>query len=150
MQIRIAKINKQGIEAYQIRDENNKLVYIVKKVHKLFTSKYELLEVDNKTIGEIICSGTKKYKLLENKKFLDELIVVEKTPLIKYQLKQKKWNLKVDITFTEYNLYDENNKKVAYIKFDLPNTKWIANIDDIKNLKLVLMIITSIIYMSQK
>lgn len=148
MQIIIAKSNNLEKQIYNATTSDNK-IYKIKNNAKIFGHKYEIIDSTDKSIGMIKKISSRKYLLIDNKMEIDQLIRIQNAPTKKYQLIDSNWIIDVDITYTDYIIYDENNKKVASIKYNLPEESWEYNIDDEKNLKLLLLLLLVVMSISK-
>ena len=55
----------------------------------------------------------------------------------------------MDITFTEYSIHDENNQVLAEIRYNLPDNSWLIDIKTIKDITLIMLMIITVISISQ-
>lgn len=149
MQIIVTKINNSRKEIYQANSIDNNQAYTIRNNAKLFGHKYEIFDSKNNLLGKIKKHSSKKYELMDNTKVLDQVTKIQDIPKTKYQLVNSNWTIDVDITFTEYTIYDEVNNKLAFIKYNLPEESWELTTNDDKNLELLLLLLLTVISISK-
>ena len=132
------------------RDEKTDRVYVIGEKIGIIKRKYELYDGRKNFIARITSDfSRKKYKFLENDIVIDELDLVPlKTPR-QYKLSNHNWILNMDITFTEYSIHDENNQVLAEIRYNLPDNSWLIDIKTIKDITLIMLMIITVISISQ-
>jgi hypothetical protein len=67
----------------------------------------------------------------------------------KYELDKSKWQLEIDITFTEYKIYDDKQDLIAEVRYDLPERAWFVDIKKSKDINLTMLILLSVISISR-
>ncbi len=148
MQLRITTIDKKGKIFYQLRDENNHLTYVINRQSLIFNTKYQLVDEHHQELGIVKKSG-KKYKIYDNKKFVDMAIPVKGPVVSTYELAKRKWTIISDITYTDYQIFDENKEKVATLNYNLPQGKWLISIRDKSDMQYLMLLVTAVVAMSQ-
>lgn len=150
MKLKISVTKEQGIELYIVRNETNDRVYVMRERHLFFKKELQLYDAHKKYIAEILVPfGKKKYTFKENDRVIDEMQKVLNTNRTQYQLSESKWTLDVDITYTDYTISDENNEVIAEVKYNLPDRAWLVNINKTKNITLTMLLLLSIVSISQ-
>lgn len=150
MQLKVTKINKNKETAYQVRDENNTLIYIINNLKKIFGHKLALLDINKNNLCQVKASTVKKFTFTEKNKPTDIMSISKKTsPTIDYHLEKNNWKIEVNITYTDFNIYDETTKKIAYVNYNLPDNSWIVNINDKTKINLTMSILMAIMIISQ-
>ena len=150
MKLKISVTKEQGIELYIVRNETNDRVYVMRETHPFFKKELQLYDAHKKYIAEILVPfGKKKYTFKENDRVIDEMKKVLNTNRTQYQLSESKWTLDVDITYTDYTISDENNEVIAEVKYNLPDRAWLVNINKTKNITLTMLLLLSIVSISQ-
>lgn len=150
MKLKISVTKEQGLELYITRDEKNDRLYVMRERYLFLKKELQLYDAHKKYIAEIIVPfGKKKYTFKEHENVIDEMHKVSNAGKIQYHLSQNKWILDVDITFTEYTIYDENNEIIAEVKYNLPDRAWLININKTKNITLTMLLLLAIVSISQ-
>lgn len=150
MKLKISVTKEQGIELYIVRNETNDRVYVMRERLLFFKKELQLYDAHKKYIAEILVPfGKKKYTFKENDRVIDEMQKVLSTNRTQYQLSESKWTLDVDITYTDYTISDENNEVIAEVKYNLPDRAWLVNINKTKNITLTMLLLLSIVSISQ-
>ena len=150
MKLKISVTKEQGIELYIVRNETNDRVYVMRERLLFFKKELQLYDAHKKYIAEILVPfGKKKYTFKENDRVIDEMKKVLNTNRTQYQLSESKWTLDVDITYTDYTISDENNEVIAEVKYNLPDRAWLVNINKTKNITLTMLLLLSIVSISQ-
>lgn len=150
MKLKISVTKEQGIELYIVRNETNDRVYVMRERLLFFKKELQLYDAHKKYIAEILVPfGKKKYTFKENDRVIDEMQKVLSTNRTQYQLSESKWTLDVDITYTDYTISDENNEVIAEVKYNLPDRTWLVNINKTKNITLTMLLLLSIVSISQ-
>lgn len=150
MKLKISVTKEQGIELYIVRNETNDRVYVMRERLLFFKKELQLYDAHKKYIAEILVPfGKKKYTFKENDRVIDEMQKVLNTNRTQYQLSESKWTLDVDITYTDYTISDENNEVIAEVKYNLPDRAWLVNINKTKNITLTMLLLLSIVSISQ-
>lgn len=150
MQLKISVTKERGIELYITRDENNDRLYVMRERNLFFKKELQLYDAHKKFLAEVLVPfNKKKYTFKANDKIIDEMYLISKGIKTQYQLSQSKWILEVDITFTEYTIYDENHENIAEVTFNLPDRAWLINVNKTKDLTLMMLILLTIVSISQ-
>lgn len=134
---------------YSIKDANDKTIYICKQKIFSLDGKYFIYDENNLQLAEIKQALFSKsmYKLYMNDALIDEVIVSEKIPLDKYLLKNKKWTISSDITFTTYEVTDEKKNIILTMECNLALDPYVWDIT-INTTEKLLAIITAITILS--
>ena len=150
MKLKISVTKERGIELYIVRNETNDRVYVMRERPLFFKKELQLYDAHKKYLAEVLVPfGKKKYTFKENDKVIDELQKVLNTNKIKYQLLESKWTIDVDITYTDYTITDENSEVIAEVKYNLPDRAWLVDIKKNKNIILTMLLLLSIVTISQ-
>ena len=150
MNLKISVTKEQGLELYIVRNETNDRGYVMRERYLFFKKELQLYDAHKKYIAEILVPfGKKKYTFKENDKVIDEMQKVLNTNRTQYKLAESKWTLDVDITYTDYTISDENNEVIAEVKYNLPDRAWLVNINKTKNITLTMLLLLSIVSISQ-
>lgn len=151
MKLKISVTKEGGLELYITRNETNDRIYVMRERYLFLKKELQLYDAHKKYIAEIVTSlfGAKKLTFKENDRVIDELNLISKKIKREYQLEQNKWRIEVDVTFTEYNIYDENNEIIAEVKFNLPERTWLIDVKKTKNVTLLMLLILSVVSISQ-
>ena len=150
MNLKISVTKEQGLELYIVRNETNDRVYVMRERYLFFKKELQLYDAHKKYIAEILVPfGKKKYTFKEKDKVIDEMQKVLNTNRTHYKLAESKWTLDVDITYTDYTISDENNEVIAEVKYNLPDRAWLVNINKTKNITLTMLLLLSIVSISQ-
>lgn len=151
MKLKISVTKEGGLELYITRNETNDRIYVMRERYLFLKKELQLYDAHKRYIAEIATSmfGAKKFIFKEHDRVIDELNLVSKKIKSEYQLEQNKWRIEVDLTFTEYTIFDENNEVVADVKFNLPDRMWLIDIKKTKNVTLLMLLLLSIVSISQ-
>lgn len=151
MKLKISVTKEGGLELYITRNETNDRIYVMRERYLFLKKELQLYDAHKKYIAEIVTPlfGTKKLTFKENDRVIDELNLISKKIKREYQLEQNKWRIEVDVTFTEYNIYDENNEIIAEVKFNLPERTWLIDVKKTKDVTLLMLLILSVVSISQ-
>lgn len=151
MKLKISVTKEGGLELYITRNETNDRIYVMRERYLFLKKELQLYDAHKKYIAEIVTPmfGAKKLTFKENDRVIDELNLISKKIKREYQLEQNKWRIEVDVTFTEYNIYDENNEIIAEVKFNLPERTWLIDVKKTKDVTLLMLLILSVVSISQ-
>ena len=151
MKLKISLTKEGGLELYLVRNEVNDRIYVMRERYVFLKKELQLYDAHKKYIAEIITPifNSKKLTFKEHDKVIDELVLTSKQIKREYQLEQNKWRIEVDVTFTEYNIYDENNELIAETKFNLPDRTWLIDVKKTKNPTLLMLMLLSVVAISQ-
>lgn len=151
MKLKISVTKEGGLELYITRNESNDRIYVMRERYLFLKKELQLYDGHKKYIAEIITPifSAKKLTFKEHDRVIDELVLISKQIKREYQLEQNKWRIEVDVTFTEYNIYDENNELIAETKFNLPDRTWLIDVKKTKNPTLLMLMLLSVVAISQ-
>lgn len=150
MKLKISVTKERGIELYITRNENNDRVYVMRERFLFFKKELQLYDAHKKFLAEVIVPfNGKRFTFKQQGKVIDELRLVSKNIKQQYQLTKTKWMLEVDVTFTEYTIYDENHEIIAEVNFNLLDRFWLINIHKTKNVTLLMLLLLTVVSISQ-
>ena len=144
------KLEKTKRNEYVIKNEKDKILYIIKKELPSVVDKYYIFDENQLQLAEIKQNlfGKTKYKLYMNGTVVDEVIISEKVPLKTYYLNNKKWSIKGDITYTNYIVTNNKEEQILEMNCNLAINpdNWQINIiknnDKIYNIMAIVIILS--------
>jgi len=150
MKLKISETKENGIELYIVRDENNDRVYVMRERYLFFKKEIQLYDAHKKYIAESLMPfNAKKCTFKEHNKVIEEMHLISNKIKNKYELDKSKWQLEIDITFTEYKIYDDKQELIAEVRYDLPERAWFVDIKKSKDISLTMLILLSVISISR-